>query len=80
MHRIRKLAIVLAYAYPVSLVVAIVALRFGGARFWQLELALYAPRILFAAPLPFLVVLLLLLKQWRALWSQLVAAVLVLFR
>ena len=68
-----------AYAYPVALLGAILLMRYGGVRFWQAELALYLPRLGFALPLPFLVVLLLALRRRRALWSQLLAAWLVLF-
>jgi len=68
-----------AYAYPAALLGAILLMRYGGQRFWQAELALYLPRLGFALPLPFLVVVLLALRRRRALWSQLVAAWLVLF-
>jgi vancomycin resistance protein VanJ len=74
-----KLIVLVAYAYPAALLCAILLMRYGGQRFWQAELALYLPRLGFALPLPFLVVLLLALRRRRALWSQLVAAWLVLF-
>jgi vancomycin resistance protein VanJ len=79
MQRIRRLVVFVAYAYPVALLGAILIMRYGGQRFWQAELALYLPRLGFALPLPFLVVSLLVLRRRRALWSQLVAAWLVLF-
>jgi endonuclease/exonuclease/phosphatase (EEP) superfamily protein YafD len=79
MQRIRRLVVFVAYAYPLALLAAILFMRYGGQRFWQAELALYLPRLGFALPLPLLVPLLLVLRQRRALWSQLVAAWIVVF-
>jgi endonuclease/exonuclease/phosphatase (EEP) superfamily protein YafD len=79
MQRLRQLARFLAFAYPVALLLVILALRFGAQRFWQAQLGLYVPRVLFALPLLPLIALLLLLRQRRALWSQLLAAWLLLF-
>jgi vancomycin resistance protein VanJ len=78
-QRLRKLFAFVAWAYPASLLLIIAMMRFAAPQFWQAELALYVPRIIFAAPLPVLTILLLALRMWRTLLSQGVAAVLVLF-
>jgi endonuclease/exonuclease/phosphatase (EEP) superfamily protein YafD len=77
--RIRRLVAFLALAYPLTLVVVILVLRFASQRFWQIELALYVPRVLFGLPLPVLTILLFWLGMRRLLWTQAVAAWLVLF-
>jgi vancomycin resistance protein VanJ len=74
MQRLRRFVTFVAFAYPACLVAAALMLRFASQRFWQVELAVYAPRLVFALPLPFLVLALLLLRLRRALWSQLAAA------
>ena len=79
MQRVRRLLLLLAWLYPAALVAAILIMRYGGQSIWQAELALYLPRIGFALPLPFFVIALLIMKQRRALWSQAIAAWLVLF-
>ena len=79
MQRLRKLAAFAAWGYPAALVLVIAALRLAAPQLWQAELALYVPRIVFAAPLPVLTILLLALRMWRALLSQVVAIGLVLF-
>lgn len=70
---------VLAIAYPLSLLLVAAALAFVGEHWWITTLALYLPRVAFALPLPFLVVLLLVFRQRRYLWTQLGAALIVLF-
>jgi vancomycin resistance protein VanJ len=55
------------------------ALRFVGERWWVTGVTLYLPRILFAAPLPFVVLALLWLGPRRLLWTQLAAALVVVF-
>jgi len=72
-HAWRRLVVILAWAYPAGLVLVAAFLRFGSERFWQAELALYLPRILFAVPLPVLVGLLIKSGRPRLLWTQLVA-------
>ena len=69
----------LGYAYTVVLVLIAIAFRFAARHFWQVELALYLPRVVFALPLPVLVIALLALRRRRALWSQVVAAGVVAF-
>ena len=78
-QRFRKLVVFLTWLYPAALVAVGLLMRYGGQRFWQLEFALYLPRLGFALPLLLFVPLLLLLRERRALWSQLIAAWLVLF-
>jgi endonuclease/exonuclease/phosphatase (EEP) superfamily protein YafD len=79
MQRLRKLVAFVAWAYPASLLFIIATLRLAAPELWQAELALYLPRIVFAAPLPVLTIVLLVLRMWRTLVSQIVAAALVLF-
>lgn len=76
---LRALVVGMAFAYPLAL--AAIALGFSrvGERWWVTAAGLYAPRLLFAIPLPLLVAALLLARAPRFLWTQLVAAVLVLF-
>src|ERR1700722_936883 len=50
----RVLATLLAIGYPAALL-AVVALRFIGERWWVTTVALYLPRLGFALPLPFVV-------------------------
>jgi endonuclease/exonuclease/phosphatase family metal-dependent hydrolase len=75
----RRLVTILAWAYPIALLLSIVVMRFGSARFWQADLALYAPRFLFGLPWPVLVVLLLVTRRRYLLWTQALAALIVLF-
>jgi endonuclease/exonuclease/phosphatase (EEP) superfamily protein YafD len=79
MRRVRQLARLIALAYPAGVLFFILLLRFGALRFWQPQLALYVPRAVFALPLLPLVLMLLVLRMPRMLWSQVVAAWLVLF-
>lgn len=73
---LRQLCRVLAWAYPVGLLIATAVLRY--VPLWQVQLAVYAPRVLFAMPLPFLTAGLLWCGRARELWTQLLAAGLVL--
>lgn len=70
---------VVAVAYLVSLLAVVVALAFVGERWWITTLALYVPRLGFALPLPFIVLLLLAFRLRRYLWTQLAALLVVLF-
>lgn len=79
MQRLRQLTRLVAFAYPIALLLVILGLRFGAQRFWQAQLALYVPRVPFALPLLPLVIALLALRMRRALWSQLAAAWLLVF-
>ncbi len=74
-----RIVVGLSIAYPVSLVVTIALLRFVGERWWVTGVALYLPRIGFALPLVPLVLGLLVVRAHKFLWTQVVAAVLVVF-
>jgi len=69
----------LAVGYLLALVAAVVALRFGGERWWLATVALYLPRVGFGFPLPFLVAGLLWARSYRLLLTQLACAAIVLF-
>jgi endonuclease/exonuclease/phosphatase (EEP) superfamily protein YafD len=69
----------LAVLCPVCLLGAALALRFIGEKWWGTGVALYVPRIGFAAPLPLIAVLLVALRLYRLLWTQVVAALIILF-
>jgi endonuclease/exonuclease/phosphatase (EEP) superfamily protein YafD len=69
----------LAVGYLLALVAVVVALRFGGERWWPATIALYLPRVGFGLPLPFVVAGLLWARSYRLLFTQLACAVLVLF-
>lgn len=68
-----------AIAYPASLIVVVLIFRWVGERWWATGVALYLPRLGFAVPLPFIVAGLLVLRLWRLLYTQLLAALIVLF-
>jgi endonuclease/exonuclease/phosphatase (EEP) superfamily protein YafD len=68
----------MAVAYPVALLVVVICLRAYGQGPWG-RVALYLPRVLFAIPLPFLVLAIALMRDWRFLASQGVALLLLLF-
>jgi vancomycin resistance protein VanJ len=71
--RWRNVVVVLAWGYPVVLLLVVAVLRFGSTRWWPAELALYLPRLPFAFPLPALIVLVLKMGRRRLLWTQLAA-------
>jgi endonuclease/exonuclease/phosphatase family metal-dependent hydrolase len=56
-----------------------IALRAVGESFWVTAVALYLPRLVFAAPLPALAIALYRLRLRRWLWTQLPAALLLVF-
>jgi vancomycin resistance protein VanJ len=74
----RRLLLGLAVAYPVSLLIVVLVMRLYG-DWWLARALLYVPRVLFGAPLPFLVLALALLREWRFMISQAAALVLLLF-
>jgi len=76
---LRRVLLVLALAYPLALLALIAGLRFIGEQWWFTTAALYLPRLLFALPLPALTLALAWFGPRRALWTQLVAAALVIF-
>lgn len=69
----------LAILYPVALAVAWALLRFVGERWWLTGVTLYLPMAGFGAPLPFLVALLWFAKRPGLLWTQAVAAAILVF-
>jgi vancomycin resistance protein VanJ len=77
--RLQRLVAALAIAYPLALLVVAVAFPFIGERWWVTGLALYLPRLAFAAPLPILVGALIGCRLFMLLWTQVAAALLVIF-
>lgn len=75
----RRLLRALAVAYPLTVVVTCIAVRGIGEAWWVSTAALYLPGILFVLPMPFIVGALWLTGMRRLVWSQLAAAVLVVF-
>ncbi len=75
-HRVTS---TLAWGYAISLLGTVLAMRYVGERWWVTGVTLYVPRLAFVIPLPFIVVALLVLGPRRLLWTQLGAAVLLLF-
>ena len=69
----------LAILYPVALVAAWALLRFVGERWWLTGLTIYLPMIGFGLPLPLLVGLLWLARRPELLWTQAVAAAILVF-
>lgn len=65
----------LAVAYPLALLLAAILLRAYGESPWG-RVALYLPRIVFALPLPFFVLVLALRRDWRYLLGTQVPALL----
>jgi len=76
---LRGALVLAAFGYLVVTVVLALALYYCGEHWWVTTALLYAPRILFALPLPLIVVGLLLTGQRRLLWTQLLASLLWLF-
>jgi vancomycin resistance protein VanJ len=68
-----------ALAYPLALLLIVVAFRLVGERWWGTTVALYLPRLGFALPLPFIVLALLLSRSFWWLGTQLVAVLILLF-
>lgn len=69
----------LAVGYLASLLIGTAMLRVVGEDWWVTCIALYLPRVGFAFPLVVLVPMLLVLRQFRLLWTQVAAALWVLF-
>jgi endonuclease/exonuclease/phosphatase family metal-dependent hydrolase len=76
---VQRLAVVLSLLYPAAIAGIVLAFRYLGERYWPIAAALYLPRVLFAAPLPFLALALVLLKLHRWLWTQAAAALVLVF-
>jgi endonuclease/exonuclease/phosphatase (EEP) superfamily protein YafD len=71
---LRGLLVLGAFMYALSLLMLWIGLGWIGERWWVTSAGLYVPRILFAAPLPFIVLLLCVFGLRRLLWTQLAAA------
>lgn len=76
---VRRLVILSAVVYPLSLLATIVAFRFVGERWWLTAAGLYLPRAVFASPLPFVALAALLCRERRLALLQLLSVALVLF-
>lgn len=63
----------LAVFYPVALLATLGLLAGVGERYWLTTLGLYVPRLPLLLPLPFFVVVLLVLRRYVLLWTQAVA-------
>jgi vancomycin resistance protein VanJ len=79
MTRTQRVAAAVAWAYLASLFGVIAALRFGGEQWWVTGVALYLPRLLFGTPLPLIVIALVVVRLRRLIWTQVVAAALLVF-
>jgi endonuclease/exonuclease/phosphatase (EEP) superfamily protein YafD len=80
MRPLHRIVAAIALLYPLSLLAAAAALRFVGERWWVTGLALYLPRLPFAAPLPFIAIAVGAWPQLRRLfWTQIVALFLLVF-
>jgi endonuclease/exonuclease/phosphatase family metal-dependent hydrolase len=75
----RRLAAAAALLYLGGLFALFALFRFAGERWWVTGVGLYVPRSAFLLPLPFTVAALLLFGPRRLLWSQLAAALFVVF-
>lgn len=69
-----RLTLWCAFAYPALLLLTWAVFVYVGDHYWVVSAALYAPRLAFALPLPFLVLALWRMGRPRLLWTQAVAA------
>ena len=76
---LRLFAIIGAVAYPLALVVIILAFRYVGERWWVTLTALYLPRLGFALPLPFVLVALYFWGPRRLLALQALSVLILVF-
>jgi endonuclease/exonuclease/phosphatase (EEP) superfamily protein YafD len=79
MTRWQWAATITAAAYPISLLLLIACLRCIGEQWWITGVGLYLPRLPLAMPLPAVVLVLVLARLWRLLWTQVVSAALIVF-
>jgi endonuclease/exonuclease/phosphatase (EEP) superfamily protein YafD len=79
MKWLKRSLLVCAIGYPLALAITALSFRYVGEEWWATSVGLYLPRVAFALPLPFLVVALLIFRLRSLLWTQLAAALLVLF-
>jgi endonuclease/exonuclease/phosphatase family metal-dependent hydrolase len=78
-HWLRSLLVVCALGYPLVLFALAVGFYVIGENWWLTGAGLYAPRVIFATPLPFAVLILWFTRLRRLLWTQLVAAIILAF-
>jgi endonuclease/exonuclease/phosphatase (EEP) superfamily protein YafD len=78
-ERLRRAVLAIAVAYPLALLLVLVAMRGIGERWSLSTILLYLPRAVFALPLPPLVFALLFVRPRRWLLTQVVAALILLF-
>ncbi|HKU40127.1 MAG TPA: endonuclease/exonuclease/phosphatase family protein [Polyangiales bacterium] len=76
---LRRLTIFSCYAYLAAVLGTLLALRWIGDDYWLTGVAMYLPRVLFGLPCLVLTPLVLWFGMPRLLWTQLVAALLVIF-
>ncbi len=76
---LRRLITWTALAYLVSLVLVVILLYAVGEHWWVTAVVLYLPRIVFAAPLPLIGLALWRSGLTRLLWTQIAAAIVLLF-
>lgn len=74
-----RLTALTCFAYLLVLSCSVVVLRWVGEEHWMTGMAMYLPRILFGLPLLLLTPLLLWQRATRLLWTQLAAALIVVF-
>jgi endonuclease/exonuclease/phosphatase (EEP) superfamily protein YafD len=65
----------LALAYPIVLLLLVLGLYLIGESWWVTGAALYVPRVVYLAPIPFLALGLVILRERRLLWTQAAALV-----
>jgi vancomycin resistance protein VanJ len=69
----------LASIYPVSLLALAAMLRYVGERWWVTGVGLYLPRIVLALPLPFILIAIGMMRMYWLFWTQIIAALVLLF-
>ncbi|MDP9152451.1 MAG: endonuclease/exonuclease/phosphatase family protein [Myxococcota bacterium] len=69
----------IAIAYPIALLAVLGGLAFVAERWWVTGVGLFLPRLLFAAPLPGIATALVAIGPRKLLWTQVVAALVLVF-
>jgi vancomycin resistance protein VanJ len=75
----RRIVAAVAVLYPLSLLAVVVVLRGWGLRWWLATVVLYLPRVVFALPLPFVLLGLALARAWRLALTQVASLLILLF-
>jgi endonuclease/exonuclease/phosphatase (EEP) superfamily protein YafD len=76
---LRRALVVCAIAYPLALLVVWALFYFWGERWWVTAAAMFAPRVLLALPLPFLLIGAWRLRLARLVVAQVLAGLIILF-